>query len=500
MSEPNAGVPFIGTLEDHIMPNPSMPHLLVKLTRKGQEDTLTVYPESIEWVLSTEGADMLKFTVPDPEYLFINHPMLVGDFKTEVEFRFGYSTNMSEIGHMRFFKQRPTFPENGAVKTTVVCYDLSVFLTLPIKGATIEQDAAIKIEDIVEANLRAAEEQFGIKLEPVYDNCEFENEFYRVGRPHGRLMDSFTELSRLARVKNVPDETMLEVYVEDTKLHFHPPRRRFSPIGAFAYFSELPGARLLNFEPQTNLQYTPKKVETTGINSDTGMVEGSESTGASGERRPSNSVNRTDADQGTSVIVPSRGGDTPEQSQPVIGEQFYTVTGQEGNNLLGIIEQFPGSSLESFIEANGIDPDNIELAPGDVLTVPILEGEQRVETVESVARARAEYLDHEARALNANATVLGNPRLRAGWPIDVFNVGPYEGRWYVRECSHLFSESGYRVNFNLTREGFAYGDGLIEDGNVTPAYAPVEPEDAADQEEEKARTDAGPGTTEIISR
>lgn len=461
------------------MPNPSTPSLILRIRREGETDVLTIRPESMEWVQSTEGADMLRFTVADPEYLLIDHPMLIEDMKTEVEFRYGYNATMSPMAKMRYFNQRPEFPEGGGVRTTIICYDLSVFLNFEIEGKTLELAEKVGVKEIIELNLREAKETFGIELTPEYHGAEFENQFFRVARPNGSLMHHFASLRKVAKAKGV-DETLCEVYVEGDKLHFHPPRRRFDPIGAFAYFSEHPGARLLEFTPEVNLDYRPRPVAATGINTDVGEIEEVVSDGRSGEKRPANArvaIRGTNRDR--EIRTADRMGDSPTDIRTTEDVKLYTVTGTEGATLLGILEQFPGASYQRVIEVNGLDPEHLVLTKGDVLKIPLPQQETTVRTAQTEAQAKARRLAYESRALNATATVLGNPRLSAGWPADFFNVGAkYSGRWYIRECSHIQNSDGYRVSLNLTREGITYGDGIDLSGHAEAAYEPAAPIDA----------------------
>jgi hypothetical protein len=468
----------------YLMENPSIPTLYVELRREGQTDRLLVEPETLEWVMSVDGADMLKFTVPDPQYLLIDHPMLVEDFKTEVIFRYGYNNLMSDKALMRFFRQRPEFPESGAVKTTIVCYDLSIFLNFSIPGRTLAGAEAVSAKDIVLANVKDANEAFGLDLKVNFGDWDPETKFYRVPRAHGPIIQHLAYIRSNAKVKGGADQTECEVYVENDILHFHPPQRREEPQGAWAYYAEHPGSRLLSFEPQVVLEHSVKEVRTEDVDVDTGNAVESVSDGRSGESRPVTSRHGTSGTTGSTVThASSRAGDSRSEAEPKRVVKEYTVTGEEGNNLMGILEQFPGANYQEFIQENGIDPENYELKKDQVLKVPVPTPDTVVVTPESEALSQAELLKLESRALNASAAVLGNPRIRAGWPADFFNVGEkWRGRWYVREVTHQFDSGGYKSNMTLTREGFAFGDGL--DLATTSAKVndePIAPKDATDR-------------------
>lgn len=495
---PQIQVPYSAVLADYLMPNPSIPVLYVEIHRDGEVDRLSVEPESLEWVLSVDGADMLKFTVPDPEYLLIDHPMLQEDFRTEVRFRYGYNNLMSEIVVMRFFRQRPEFPAGGAVKTTIVCYDLSVFLNFEVPGKTLEGAKAVTVKDVILANIKEANDTFGLNLKVVFDNCEFENSYYRVTRPHGPLIEHIAYIRKTAKVKGAGDQTLCEVYVDNETFHFHPPRRQYNPIGAFAYFAEHPGSRLLSFETQVDLAFTSKHTRAAGVNTDAGSVESVAANGSA--NRAVTSMERIDGASGvhgTVILNTTKAGDSSSQVEEKRTEMKYTATGDEGNNLMGILEKFPGANYQEFLDANGFDPENkaVELKPKQVLTVPVPTEGVVVSTPESETMTTVEQLEQESRALNASAVVLGNPRLSAGLPADFYNVGrKWSGRWYIREVTHTFGSEGYRVNMSLTREGFTLGSGLDLTTEATPNVEPTKAAmDAAKQKEDQVKINAADG-------
>src|SRR5690606_21621064 len=101
-----------------------------------------------EFVSSVKAADMLRVTVPDPDYFFIDHELLVEDMKTQVRFRFGYNGVVSDLGEMVFFRQKPEFGEDG-VTTTITCYDYGLLLMLPTLPRLYANEQGYKIEDYV---------------------------------------------------------------------------------------------------------------------------------------------------------------------------------------------------------------------------------------------------------------------------------------------------------------------------------------------------------------
>lgn len=56
--------------------------------------------------------------------------------------------------------------------------------------------------------------------------------------------------------------------------------------------------------------------------------------------------------------------------------------------------------------------------------------------------------------------VMGNPYLRAGVVVDVYDYGQYDGRYYIENTTHKVTKSGYRTSFVSHR---VYGE--VEDDN-----------------------------------
>jgi len=69
-------------------------------------------------------------------------------------------------------------------------------------------------------------------------------------------------------------------------------------------------------------------------------------------------------------------------------------------------------------------------------------------------KAAAVRLKLDMKAIEASATVIGEPGLRAYTTINIFGVGTYSGRWYVKEVRHVIKAKGndiYVCHLSLTR-------------------------------------------------
>lgn len=454
-----------------------------------------IHPTRFEYVSSVRAADMLKLTIADPGYFFIDHPLLVEDLKTEVRFKFGYNGVVSDLGEMLFYRQKPSFTESG-VETTLTCYDFGLLLMLPTMPRLYAKPEGYKIEEFVRMQAEEVNSDWGIGLQVDFgddvspdSNDIFEGGRYRMSRATGSRMQFLYELRQVAKRKNERTQAFMEVYVEGKTLHFRPPRKDKKPIGVYSYFSRYLGDRLLSFTPEVNLNPTSKKA--LGVDPKTGSVIMDEAGNREGTRRVVMSVKVNAVDGAELVPTAGETGDVVGGStaQARVRKTQHTVS-QDKTSLQAIAAQYNVSD-RVLADMNGIDFENPQIKPGQTLDVPELDeddadledgdDETPVSTSEGEVLASGIYLKEEDEAFKAKATVLGHPELVAGWPIVFRNVGKqWSGSWYIEEASHIWDEGGYVVELDVNKDGVTRTEGM-EDSTSGDRNTSVTPVSASEQ-------------------
>lgn len=463
--------------EHFLMDNPSMPQVFITIRRfmQGIEETREVTPVRMEYVSSVDKADMLEITLNDPDYEWIDHKLLQEDLRTEIECRFGYRNNMSPKIKLIFFRQRPHFPSNGAVTTTLVAYDKGVYLMLPIDPKMMVHPDGLTLKQIIAQDLEDVKERYGVDLKVTYNGTEFKGRWRRHHRVTGAEDDDREPLTTMrhlyflretVEVANGKDQVQLDVYVDhEGVLHFHPPEMRRDPIALFRYFSDIPGERLLSFEPEVSFQ--PGKVTKVDVNPDTGQVEqgkGAEETADRSTALGEVSV-ATEFVSGAVSLTKTVGEPAGKDHSLEPRIETYVVQPEDTDpGLLDrLVEKFEDTSRSLIINANDLDPQNLQFTPGQELKIPIIPSDPNapVRAERAAQQAVAEFLGKRNKAITAKARVLGNPQLMAGHLIHVENVGKkWWGPWFIREARHTISHSGYFVDLDLTRNALSWGEGL----------------------------------------
>lgn len=470
-----------------VVDNPSLPQVFMTLVREGEEsEPFEIHPLQMEFIQSVKAADMLKITLLDPDLFFIDHPMLQEDLKTTVRLRFGYSNRMSEEGILVFFRQAPDFPESGPITTTLTFFDKGIYLMMPSEARKFESESEMNGKDIIEQIIQDVNERWDAGLEAVYDEHEFENLPFRIHKTEGTTGMEFLYWVREGlRTKGGRDQSLVEIYVQDNKLHVHPPRKTKKALGVFKYFSAVPGERLLSFQPKVNLH--PRKKKAAGVDTDTGETVSAEESNRTAPNRPVLANVSIDADTMVDTLHLVAKGDRRGTSGTSTPIQTVKHRYRAGKDTIESIAAKYGSTPDAILAENGLDPENLHLAPDQELEVPVLREEGTgALTTEARHFAAGYYLFDEGEAVKADAMILGDPRIRAGWPVVFRGVGKkWEGQWYILEAIHTIDTSGYKTRLDCVREGLLIGEGL--DALTSSDKPPIEVMDAAEQERKERR-------------
>ena len=454
-----------------VINNPSRPRIFIQFRRldTGEEsEPLDIIPTSMRLVSSITAQDLLEFTVQDPGYVLIDHPFLEEDLKTEVILRFGYASQMSETHRLVFFRQRPMFGEKG-VSTTITCYDRGIFLKLPITPETIADDAGpVSIEDIIRRVVNEVNERYNAGLELDFDGTQYPEKYYRVTQGFGTPFEFLYWLRNFAAPEGSSLRDYPEVYVENNILHFHPARDGTKPQGKYEYNSDVTGQRLIVFEPEVNLY--PNTVSTGDVDK-----EGDPTTATAGRTE-----GETDATVNLATRVSPDAGDVVDSTSTELSFGTYRVDQEKTLEEVASIFGDEVNAAEIAV-LNDMETDAV-LRPGQDLTIPVTaEAALQKQMLESARQTPAMFLARQSEAVAASATVIGDPLIRAGRPIIVWNLPQkWRGWWYVKEVTHTIDSKGYLMEMGLTREGFmGRGEGLeAAQGDTSPIEQvdDVEPE------------------------
>lgn len=464
--------------------NPLYPVVYMTLRRKGfPDDTLTIHPATFKFTDSVIAANALEFTVPDPDYVLINHPMLQEDWKTEVVFRFGYEGTpfISEEQILLFYRQRPSFSEGGAVTTTIFAYDKGILFTVPMKPKNLRGQTGknkFTVKQMLEYAVEEINDIWDERIElDIGETEDFDGLTYGTSKDNSSYMQFLYWARELA---SDPTTDMIpEIFVRNNTLFFRPKQKRANPVGVFTYHSPILGERLLSFEPEVADRPALKLVQ--WIDPVTGSPIDDRASNTTGGLKRITMVDAITGRERQMVqgnVAPKSMGDRSDlQVQPK--KEIFKHTWQTGDSLVGVAEKYE-TTVQAILEANGLgDIDNHNIQPGRVLDIPRIDASGNVSTDEGKSLAAKHYINEEDASTKASGKVIGDPALEAGWPIIVHNVGvKWEGVWYLNEVTHDLGTGGYQCGFTCTREGVPITEGAEAINSSEVANAKAEAKDA----------------------
>lgn len=519
------------TTRGRLRPNPGYPTIWMKLRRPRVsgpgplEETFHLTPVRFEYSSSTTEADILEVTVSDPGYTLINHPMLLEDLQTWVDFTFGYANDpdlMAPTQSLVFFRQRPSFSESGEVQTTLTFYDAGVYLSLPL--APRRYDDVASINDAVERVVNQVNDvyQLSPRLTVDFGGKVYPSKYWRLHRGTMSASQFLSYLRGAAREENLDE--FIEIFVDGTTVAFRPARTKgYADVGYYHYHSGVFGDDLLSFEPEVENRI--QEVQMRGIDQESGRVVNSPTANTTPDMRSRSQfgpnvlqagptrVNFTTITGGDAAGANRAAGKEPVAKvsiQPTPANRADKPKVQEGIpvpkvlrveahvispntvTLEAIADRYENTSVQAIATENGLDVNDYELRIGQSIRVPILEQTDQVETAESVAASRQVFLEEERRMLRATATVVGDPALKAGWPAQFRNVGNrWEGRWYIEKADHRLDEGGYKTTLTLIKGAIpVIGEGIDTEASSADNIDAVTTEQRTADEQAAATAEA----------
>lgn len=503
-----------------LRPNPGWPKMWLRFSRFGADGAvgppLECQPNRFEYSSSVDQADLLEFTVDDPDYELINSPILLEDLKTKVDFVFGYDNDdlllISPPQTLIFFRQRPHFSENG-VSTTISCYDAGVWLNQPLApqrydATTVTKQTGRKttlvdlkagqtltasgrqmtINDLVEVAIQEVNTTYGLTgvdaLRVNFDDKDGKRHEYPLGnwrlmRAESSTANWLSYLRAMAREETVDE--YIEIFVDGNTLYFRPARHESEDQGYYRYHDGVQGMDLMEFEPEVNLRmgtYAGRGVDQI---SGKGLLVEASNTSPSRKHTALDPavVAWTDIAEipAGDLTIPRRvkyiagynhKGDPVKSPKDESAEVLTSVKEYTCVKGDATLEQVAGhyehTNPLAIALANGLDPENYSgaLYPGRKLKVPILVETGEVQSRLATSHAKQAFLSEERLMLQATATIVGDPQIKAGWTIYVDNVGNrFSGRWYVMQACHRIGSDGYRTEMQLVKNAIpVIGEGI----------------------------------------
>lgn len=456
-------------IADHfqtISESPAAPTLFIRFMREGVEEVYEVHPTDFEYVSSVTAADMVQFTVPDEALQWIDNRILTEDLKTEVIVNFGYveRANMSGDIKLVFYRQRPTFPQDGPITTTITAYDKGILLALPTVPRVLtpspsgrgQVDRGLTVKQMVELLVEEVNRLFKAQLKVDFGEGTFTSRYYRMHKGPGSPIEWLFYLRTVAEEDD--GNGVIEVFVQDDTVYFRPKPKRDDPVAVYFYHFPAYGHQLLSFEPEVNL--TPTRKTAQAVEQGSGKPVAS-SMGAGTPQTDPKMMAAVNYIDGSTETRPAgrKSGKVEEKLVDVdsyvthevaIGDTWQSIAAHYGMNNPAMLAEMNGLTLDDPL------PKTVKVR----IQAKITEAEAK-ETDETRAQVALSYLYEEDYAVRARATVLGDPKLRAGQLIGIYNVGvKWSGPWYIEEVKHRWDEGGYICELALTRDGFPIGEGL----------------------------------------
>jgi len=328
--------------------------------------------------------------------------------------RWGYPGDVSEVMQCVLSKAKPGFPQNGIPTMIVKGFDLSREMH---RGGNPQNWGSVQSSDVA----RGIADRYSLNTDIEDSDDE---------RSDSRIQAA--GITDIQYLKQLADQINWDVYVEGSTLHFHPKRYDARPKFEFTYYSSKVGT-LLDFNP--NVKMTKQaRTGKAGADTKSGESSGSENKEGDSDGSPNASLGDflIDTNSGEFSGRTKGSGSNSNQSRPnpAAGEPW---------SLIGNTAYFKMKAIEQ-----------------QVLSLNSPEKSEKVRNKHSAA-AQAKI---DMNAVEASATMIGTPQLRAKQNITLKGVGKrYSGIWRVKKSTHtIMPESNiYTVACTLTRNALSKG-------------------------------------------
>lgn len=386
------------------------PSVSLRVNGKPADD-ITERMTSFEFHDHLKKVDMAKFHLTDVEGEFSNDPRFESD--TPWEFRWGYPTDMSSPRTMLLKFWEPRYTERGEVEITV---------TLMGGGAEMLRVESAKnwgkIATSEVAKRMAKRHKLKFKIENSNDKD------VPIIQPNG--VSDFLFLHQLA------DRIDYEFFVDNGTLYFRSKdtSRGEEPRLSFVYGGVGVPTLLKSFEPVIKVT---KKGKVKGLAADTGK----------GRKNPEVTTSSTKNPLGKTMGAPPT-----EPKNPVDADARVSTSAKTQTLVKGGRRRF-------------------DLISGNLIAI---EGDQANKTVTTPETApakvkklvQAHRRDALERAVEARATMIGTPRIRAKATFTFAGIDRrLAGVWYIKEAVHKIAAKAYEVSCELHKGAYSKGTSKV---------------------------------------
>ena len=381
------------------------PTFIIEIEGKRISKDITHEITSFTFEDNEEEMDVMEIAVTDRYLQFVDDPLFQEG--NEIAARFGYVDDLS-LRKVAVIKEIDyDFPETGEPTIKIKAYDKGHKLAgKQIQRVWQKPAPGISYSEIAEKI--AAEHG----LTPLVTKT--------IGRhlrvAQGNLSDAqfLKGLAAKSRDKDGKGVTGFVFYIQDDELHFHPRSLDEEPIATLEYFTDKKGV-LRSFKPATQSQ------------------------GAKGRGTETKAIG-VDPRKKESVEHKANNETTPERTS--LGKKTYLVNGNTGE--ASYQEKESGEIVPSFERSEGFHEEPVKEPAQDL--------------------AEGKFKDAEMRQIEAEATTIGIPTLKAKKNVEVKGVGQkFSGIYYCLSLRHVIGGDGYHCELKLRKNALGSGAGQKSD-------------------------------------
>ena len=377
------------------------PTFLIQIEGRDLSADITQEITSFVFEDNEEELDVLELSVTDRNLQFVDDPLFQEG--NEIVARFGYVGNLSPRKKAVIKDIDYDFPENGDPTIRIKAYDKGFKLAGKENQKVWQKPAPGILYSEIAGEIAAAN-----GLTPVITPT--------IGRHlrvvQGNVSDArfLQDMAAKSRDRDGAGVTGYAFYIQDDELHFHPRDMDKKPAAILEYFTDRQGV-LRSFRPSTQSQ------------------------GAKGAGVETKAVG---VDPRKKEPVAHKANNETTQERTSLGKRTYLVDGNTGEGAYK--EQESGRVVPDFGRSEGFHE------------------EPRQEPAQDAAEAK--FKEAELRQIEAEASTIGIPSLRAKQNVEVKGVGlKFSGVYYCTSVRHVISEGGYLCELKLKKNALGKGAG-----------------------------------------
>lgn len=377
------------------------PTFIIEIEGKGLSRDITQEITSFAYTDNESELDVLELSITNRNLQFVDDPLFQEG--NEIVARFGYVDNLSPRKKTVIKEIDYDFPENGDPTIRIKAFDKGYKLAGKVSQKVWQKSApGILYSEIAQEVAKAN----GLKavVTPT------KGHHLRVVQSNTSDAQFLKDLALKSRDKDSDGSTGYVFFVQDDELHFHPRELDKAPQISLEYFTATKGL-LCSFRPSTQTQ------------------------GAKGAGVETRS---TAVDPRSKKPVEHKANNSTTPDRPVLGKQTYLVDGNTGEG------KFSGNQTGKVVPVFDTS-ETLHEKPAKPAVQNIAEGNFR---------------EAELKQIEASATTIGIPTIKAKKNIEIKGVGKkFSGVWYCNSVRHIIGPSGYMCELQLKKNALGKGTG-----------------------------------------